>query len=297
MNSSPENEFLTTKELAALLRIKERKVYDLAASGAIPCSRAMGKLLFARDAIDHWLSNNSSGLTVNVSTSQRPDVFLGSHDPLLEWALRESRCGLATYFDGSFDGLKRFSAGEGVAAGLHILERRSQRWNVETVETSSSVSGAVLIEWAWRERGLIVRSESRERLSTLKDLRGSRVVARQPEAGSQALLDHYLLEAGVDAKDVIFTEPVRSETDAALAVLEEKAEAAFGLPSLAAQFHLDFISVTRERFDLLVDRRSWFEPPIQAFLKFCRTSAFSKRASELLGYDVSGFGTVHFNSA
>jgi excisionase family DNA binding protein len=44
--------YLTTKELAELLRIKERKVYDLAASGAVPCSKAMGKLLFSWDGVD-----------------------------------------------------------------------------------------------------------------------------------------------------------------------------------------------------------------------------------------------------
>ena len=38
----PDHEYLTVKELAALLRLKERKVYDLAASGAVPCSRATG---------------------------------------------------------------------------------------------------------------------------------------------------------------------------------------------------------------------------------------------------------------
>jgi len=34
--SETESEYLTTKELAQLLRIKERKVYDLAASGELP---------------------------------------------------------------------------------------------------------------------------------------------------------------------------------------------------------------------------------------------------------------------
>jgi excisionase family DNA binding protein len=33
----PLTEYLTTRELAELLRIKERKVYDLVASGAVPC--------------------------------------------------------------------------------------------------------------------------------------------------------------------------------------------------------------------------------------------------------------------
>ncbi|HUS54016.1 MAG TPA: helix-turn-helix domain-containing protein, partial [Thermohalobaculum sp.] len=35
-------EFLTTREVAALLRVKERKVYDLAAAGEIPCRRVTG---------------------------------------------------------------------------------------------------------------------------------------------------------------------------------------------------------------------------------------------------------------
>jgi excisionase family DNA binding protein len=45
-------EFLTTREVAALLRVKERKVYDLASAGQIPCRRITGKLLFqGRDRI------------------------------------------------------------------------------------------------------------------------------------------------------------------------------------------------------------------------------------------------------
>ena len=43
--------YLTTKEVADLLRLKERKVYDLVAEGGIPCVRATGKLLFPRDLV------------------------------------------------------------------------------------------------------------------------------------------------------------------------------------------------------------------------------------------------------
>ena len=44
-------DYLTTRELADLLRIGERKVYDLAASGEVPCLRVVGKLLFPRAEI------------------------------------------------------------------------------------------------------------------------------------------------------------------------------------------------------------------------------------------------------
>ncbi len=47
-----QHPYLTTKEVADLLRLKERKVYDLVAEGGIPCVRATGKLLFPRDLVE-----------------------------------------------------------------------------------------------------------------------------------------------------------------------------------------------------------------------------------------------------
>jgi len=289
-------QYLTTRELAALLRIKERKVYDLAARGEIPCSRALGKLLFPRAAVTAWLADASSGYDAPVAPP-RPNVFLGSHDPLLDWALRESRAGIATFFDGSLDGLDRFERAEGAATGLHIHEPDGGDWNVATVRARFGASPVVLVEWAWRERGLIVAPDAARRIKGIGDLKGRRVVPRQAEAGSQALLDHLLAEAGLGDGGVVLTEAARSETDAALAVLDGKADAALGLAALAAQYRLGFVPVIRERFDLLVDRRAWFEPPIQAFLAFCRSDGFASRAAELDGYDTSGLGTVRFNGA
>jgi excisionase family DNA binding protein len=289
-NRKPE--FLTTRELAELLRIKERKVYGLASSGEIPCSRAMGKLLFPRRAVDQWLARHATGLGPPPPAA-RPNVFLGSHDPLLDWALRQSRAGLASFFDSSADGLARFARAEGVATGLHIPEAHdagAETWNVETVRARFADEPVALVEWAWRGRGLIVAPGSA--ISSLADLKGRRVVARQAEAGSQRLFDRLLAKAGL-ALDM--TAPARSEADAALAVQEGKADAAFGLRALARQYRLGFVSIAYERFDLLVDRRAWFEPEMQRLLAFCRTDAFSAKAKELGGYDLSGFGAVHFN--
>ena len=124
------DEYLTTKELAALLRIKERKVYDLAASGAVPCSKALGKLLFPRAEIEQWLADGRTRAPER-RTDPPPDVFLGSHDPLLEWAIRESDCGLATNFDSSLDGLARFARRDGIASGLHLRDPETGVWNVD----------------------------------------------------------------------------------------------------------------------------------------------------------------------
>lgn len=290
------NEYLTAKELAQFLRIKERKVYQLATSGEIPCSRAMGKLLFPRRAVEDWVARGAKGRDEDQAP-KRPGVVLGSHDPLLEWALRESRSGLATYFDGSLDGLRRFAAGEGIATGLHVFDPKSGEWNTPLIGERFKFERAVMVEWAWRSRGLIVAPEEEGRIRAIEDLKGRRIVPRQVEAGSQALLLHLLSECGLSPAELDFSEPARTEAEAALAVLEGKANAAFGLETLARQFRLTFVPIIRERFDLLVDRRAWFEPAMQSFLAFCRTKAFSRRLKETAGYEADGLGTVHFNGA
>ena len=157
------SEFYTTHELAALLRVKERKVYDLVAKETLPFRRVTGKLLFPRDEIAQWLQVNGMASNARVaprplrlSEGQRPLIAAGGHDPLLEWALRESRSGIAGFFDGALDGLQRAQAGDCVAAGLHIPE--AGEWNVATVAARFTDEPWVLIEWARRARGLITRT-------------------------------------------------------------------------------------------------------------------------------------------
>jgi excisionase family DNA binding protein len=289
-----ETEYLTTKELAELLRIKERRVYDLAAAGQIPCSRVLGKLLFPRREIDSWLAGGRSGGLI-PTRAQRPRVFLGSHEPLLEWALRESGCGLATLLDGSLDGLERFANGEGVASGLHLFDPRTGDWNTAQVEARFAHEPVVLVEFAWRERGLIVHPGREEEFRHIGSLQGRRVVPRQRAAGSQVLLEHLIRQAGLEAAAIDWTETARTESEAALAVLEGKADVALGLRALALQLNLAFTPLVRERFDVLVDRAAWFDPPLQHLWNFCHSSVFRSKSGEFAGYEVDGLGTVHFN--
>ena len=168
-------------------------------------------------------------------------------------------------------------------------------WNEHLVQRRFGQDPVVLVELAWRERGLVVASGNEASIRDIASLRGKRVVPRQPEAGSQGLLQFLIEAEGLSPDDLVLTGLARTETDAALAVAEGKADAAFGLLGLAHQFRLGFVPLIRERFDLLVDRRSWFEPPMQRFSEFCRSDSFHQKAQDLRGYDVSGFGRIHFN--
>src|SRR5215470_3929715 len=112
-------DLLTTDEAATYLRLSERKLYDLVAAGAVPCTKVTGKWLFPKAALDRWLA---AGLLAPASLMQAPapPIVGGSHDPLLEWALRESGCGLASLSEGSEAGLSRLACGEVMAAAIHL---------------------------------------------------------------------------------------------------------------------------------------------------------------------------------
>ena len=281
--------YLTTKEVADLLRVKERKVYDLAAAGEIPHRRITGKLLFPHAEIVAWIEGQGS-----VATAERPPVLTGSHDPLLDWAVREAGAGLATLWNGSIDGLEAFAGGHAALAGLHIPE--DDAWNVAAV-AARGLSGCVLIAWAIRSRGLVLSPEAESRVRSFADLKGLRVVLRQPGAGTSALLDRLIADAGLTRGDLAAAGGLaRTESDAAAAVAAGDADAALGIEAMARRFHLPFLPLIGERFDLLVDRRSYFTGPVQRLLTFARGPAMRDRAAAMGGYDLTDLGAVRWLS-
>ncbi|MFK7890418.1 MAG: substrate-binding domain-containing protein [Granulosicoccus sp.] len=293
----PSHEYLTVKELAELLRLKERKVYDLAANGKVPCSRATGKLLFPAIEIRRWLESAQSGATSETESKleQRPDVVLGSHDPLLDWAIRQSRCGLASYCDGSHDGLHRFAAAEGVVAGLHVYDSGAETWNVPMVSRYAENLDAALIHFSVRSRGIVFRSGS-DLPRSVTDLAGKRIVPRQPESGTETLFRQLAFAAGLNLSSMNFADIARTEDEAVEAVSRAEADVTFGLESVARAYGLEFSPVINEHFALLIDRKAWFEPPLQRLAAFCQSDKFVARAHSYGGYDISGFGAVLWNA-
>lgn len=292
------SDLMTTQEVAEYLRLKQRKVYELVSRGEIPCTRVTGKWLFPRSLIDRWLMEHADG-PGREHALEPPAVMTGSHDPLLEWALQASRCGLASLFGGSTDGLARFARREAAACGLHIPDSEGGGHNVESVRAAGADRDAVLIEWARRSQGLMLAPGNPRGIESLADLasKRARLIDRQPGAGSRLLLDRLLLDAGIARDDLqVCEDPAVSETDVAREVHAGHADAGLGIEAAAHEAGLDFLPLVRERFDLLMVRRTYFEPPMQALLALTRTRRFAERAKTLGGYDLSGTGSVHLNA-
>jgi molybdate-binding protein len=210
--------------------------------------------------------------------------------------LRESQSGIAAFFDGALDGLQRAEDGGCAFAGLHIPQ--ADGWNVGAVEQKFARQPWVLVEWAKRRRGLILRPGLLKPPQNLRGTRGLRFVARQPHAGSELVLDRLLAAEKMTRADLLFHDAVeRSEFDLAAALAEGRADVGLGLEAAARQFRLEFVPLIDERFDLLVWRKAWFDPPFQKVLALCATEKFVERARSFGGYDLTGHGAVHFNGA
>jgi putative molybdopterin biosynthesis protein len=293
---------MNTHEVAEYLRIKERKVYDLVRRKQIPCTRASGKWLFPKYLIDRWLTGDLESLGSNDRVrSSPPPVVAGSHDPLLDWALLESNCGLALMGGGSLSGLKKFASGEVMACAMHVLDSKTGQYNVQALYDaydSRPPGDLVLVEWASRRQGLILASGNPKNISGFADLvkKKARIVVRQMDAGSRVLFENLINAAGFKAWEFNINDaPAKNETELGLAIKGCKADAGLGLAAVALQYGLDFIPLCQERFDILIRRRDYFESPFQKLIALTHLDGFSVHAHEMGGYDISGRGTVHFN--
>lgn len=298
MHGEAMAELMNTREVAEYLRLKERKIYDLVREKKIPCTRVTGKWLFPKRLVDAWLAEGTEiPKEIERRVHPAPPVIVGSHDPLLEWCVRESGCDLALLAGGSLDGLRRFADGEAMVCALHVLDPGSGAYNISVVEALGA--DAVLIEWAKRQQGLVVAPGNPLAIRAIADLARPdlRVVLRQQGAGSRILMEHLLEQSGLALESLnVLDQPARSETDLGQEVSEGRADAGLAVAAAARAFRLDFVPLWQERCDLLIRRRDYFEAPVQALLAFTRTAAFARRAAEMGGYDVTAAGRIVWNA-
>ena len=291
-------DLLTTDEAAAYLRLSERKLYELVAHGAVPCTKVTGKWLFPKAALDRWLA---AGLIAPamLAHASSPPIVGGSHDPLLEWALRASACALASLPEGSEAGLRRLAHGEVTAAAIHLhrLDGDDEAANAEAVANASGLHDAVVIAFARREQGLVVAAGNPLRLADIAGVgaKRARLALRPPGAGAQLLLLALTARAGLELDALAFVKPAcPTGVDIAQAVRSGRADCGIATRAVAHAAGLSFVPLTWERFDLVLRQRDYFLPGPQALSKFIRTAAFRERAAELTGYDVSEAGDVRW---
>lgn len=289
---------LTASEAADYLRMGERKLYELVAERAVPCTKVSGKWLFPREELDRWLLDGMNR-PASFSAAPAPPIVGGSQDSLLEWALRESGSGLASLPEGSEAGFARLLRGEVAAAAIHYhsMDGDDEAANVDLARATPGLHDAVLIAFARREQGLLLAPGNPLGVAGIQDaLAGrARMALRQKGAGAQMLLEALLARAGAGLADLNAPEPpCLTGPEVAQAIRAGRADCGLATRAAANAAGLDFAPLMWERFDLLMRQSTYFRTPVQALARYLASPAMVGRAREFGGYDVSDAGAVRW---
>ncbi|MFH0783896.1 MAG: helix-turn-helix transcriptional regulator [Pseudomonadota bacterium] len=304
MDQSYETRFLTTKEVAKLLKVNEKMVYALVNDKGLPATKITGKWMFPRRLVEEWLEMNILNFRQNgvEKTADSGRLLLaGSDDLLFNQTLtlfHKKAHGIVAFFAnlGSMGGIKCLRRGLCHIGVCHLLQDDNREYNFDFAEKELDRL-PVFVNFSKREQGILVRKGNPDNIQTIADLArpGVRIVNRPLGTGTRLLLDYEIAKSAVSTSDIDgYQIEVPRHLDVGLAILAGKADAGPAIRPVAGLLGLDFLPLRWERFDLLVAREHFFDQGVQQFLGILHDPAFRKLADSFVGYDLSLCGTMIF---
>jgi putative molybdopterin biosynthesis protein len=294
-------ELMNTREVARYLGINDKKVYFLAKAAKIPCTRVTGKWTFPKKLIDRWIEESASGLVERKAKTEERNFLLaaGSDDPSLGILhdLYRAQTQSSSFFMttvGSSGGLAAIRGGVADFATAHLLE--PARTGTDDLAAQGLLpSGTVVVELFYRELGLLVPPGNPKGIKSLRDLARPkiRIINRQPGSGTRIYLDQELSRARLNIKKISgYDTVVSTHLEVGLWVLRGGADVGLATRTTSQLLGLDFIPLTRERFDMLVPKDRFFVRGIQVLLGIVGSREFRERVDTLGGYDVTESGRI-----
>lgn len=246
------------------------------------------------------------GQEVTAELLERPEdiensiVVIGSHDLTLDVLADHLH---ARYPDrllsssnvGSLGGLMALRRGEAHLAGSHLLDEETGEYNLPYLKRLLAGRRLVVLNMVYRDQGLIVAKGNPRRIEGLEDLARKDIlyVNRQRGAGTRVLLDYKLRQMGVPAESVRGYEHVEfTHLAVAAAVAAGVADAGMGILAAAKALDLDFVPVTKERYDLIIPLEFYEAPLLEPLLSILKDGTFKAQVDSLGGYDTSEMGAV-----
>jgi len=224
--------------------------------------------------------------------------FAGSHDlavDLMARMLSEETPGarLSVEYVGSLGGLMALARGEAHVAGSHLWDEATGMYNIPFVQRLLPGRRVVLLTLAQRSLGLIVPPGNPQGIEGLADLAepDARLSNRQSGSGTRVWLDAQLKFLGIQPESVPgYEREELTHLAVAHAVEEGRATVGLGIHAAAAACGLDFIPLTRERYDLVIPEAAWTWPATLALIAVVRSGHFQEAVAALGGYDTAETG-------
>ncbi|GAB6098274.1 molybdopterin biosynthesis protein [Halanaerocella petrolearia] len=275
---------------------------------AVPLARAsgvMGSLVEADGLVT--ISEYSEGrqkkeeVTVDLFTNQsKPDktlVINGSNDQsldLLKNKLAQQGVDLLTQPTNNLAGLTTLRRGESHLAIINLLDTKGQ-YRQPDLDRYFPREDVKLVNLAYRQQGLIVGPDNPKDITEVTDLVDDDLIFinRQQGSGARILIDNKLAQAGINPEEVTGYQQVKQDhLTLAATIAQGGSDVGVGTLAAAEVFGLDFISLGKERVDLVIPKKYWADDRIEELLNIIRSSDFKEEIAQLAGYDTSETGQV-----
>ena len=226
-------------------------------------------------------------------------VIIGSNDPFIYRILVDADLMNSTrvIVTGSLGGWYAIRRGEADIAPTHLLDEESRIYNIPFMEKLGMRNKAVLIRGYDRRIGIVVAK------GNVKNIRGVRdflrddivIVNRTRGAGSRVLLDMLLKNLArnmnIDFKDLIkkikgYSYEVKTHTAVAAAIKQGRADAGIAIEYVAWKYDLDFIPITWEHYDFLIQKDSLKKYSVKKFIEYLQGEQIKKLVKKCPGYRI-----------
>jgi excisionase family DNA binding protein len=301
MSKTAPSEFMLVPEVARYLGINEKKVYFLAKAGKIPSTRVTGKWTFPKKLIDRWIEESASGLVGPPRNLEESSFLLvaGSDDPSLGILhdLYAAQNGSASFFMatvGSTGGLDAIARGVADVATAHLFHP-ARSPSGKAAARDQLATDTVIVQLFYRELGLLLPPGNPKQIKSIRDLTRAklRIINRQAGSGTRIYLDSELARVRVRGTNIAgYETAVCTHLEVGLRILRGEADVGLATRTTAQLLGLDFLSLTRERFDILVRKERCFTRAVQTLLGVIGSREFRERIVALGGYDVAESGRI-----
>jgi molybdate-binding protein/DNA-binding XRE family transcriptional regulator len=180
-------------------------------------------------------------------------------------------------------------------AGTHMRDRSTGEYNLPLVTSLFGKENVRVVTFAEWEQGLVVQRGNPKRIRSVADLanRQIRIVNREKGSGARDLLDCNLRDAGIQPQRISgYARIVPSHLAAALAVANAQADCAVATVSAAKCSGLDFVPLSKERFDLIVASSEMDTVGVTVLFDALNRATLRRKLAMLAGYEVRRTGNV-----
>ena len=227
-------------------------------------------------------------------------VVIGSHDPLLDeladmMHVENDSVYMSSAHVGSMGGIMAIRRGEAHAAGCHLLDTATGKYNLAFMKKYFPKGGVRLIRCVGRQQGMMVAKGNPLKIQRFSDIakEGIRYVNRQKGSGTRILTDYLCKQENLNTDAIYgYDREELTHTSVAAQIVSGSADAGMGIYSAAKLYDLDFIPICIEEYDLIIPDHAWDTPQVQQLIETLKSDAFKEKILALGGYTVENPGEI-----